>query len=267
MEVSRPGSSTRHFLLLLPFLFPIFSYGQKYSVGLKVAPVVSWPSFANKEIKDTLSRGLKGGFSVGALVSFPMKNKFDFVAEAGYSQKGRRIRFNEVIVNRSTFSFFDATLLLRKSYTFRLEKNVPSQVYFNLGPDIAYWIKGKGEFTGGGDWYPYEMSLNDSIGNIHKMAVEDVNRWLFGLVLGVGIRAPLLGHQNIGVELRFISGHTYFSDRNKIDQQHYPIIDFVDTMKMNLKSVSLNITYTLDFDVQQSRKGKSTLDRKIKRRR
>ena len=222
MEFSRRGSFTRHFLLLLPFLFPVFSYGQKYSVGIKAAPLVSWPSFANKEIKDTLSVGLRGGYSVGALVSFPMKNKFDFIAEAGYSQKGKRTKFNEVIVNRSTYTFVDATLLLRKSYTFRLEKNIPSDVYFNFGPDVSYWLKGKGEFTGGGKWYPYSVSFNDSIGTIREMAVERVNRWLFGLVFGVGIKAPLLGHQKVGVELRFVSGHTYFSEVNKIDQQHYP---------------------------------------------
>lgn len=267
MEFSRRGSFTTHFVLLFAFLIPVFSYGQKYSVGIKAAPVFSWPSFANKEIKDTLSRGLRGGFTVGALVSFPMKNKFDFIAEAGYSQKGKRTRFNEVIVNRATFTSFDATLLLRKSFTFRLEKNIPSDVYFNIGPDINYWTKGKGEFTGGGKWYPYTIAFNDSVGTIHEMAVERVNRWLFGLVVGVGIKAPLLGHQKIGLEVRFVSGHTYLSEERDIDQQHFPILDFVDTYKHNMKSVSLIVTYTLDFDVQRSRKGKSTLDRKIKRRR
>ena len=93
------------------------------------------------------------------------------------------------------------------------------------------------------------------------MHVKDVNRWLFGLVAGAGVKAPLLKGQHITTELRFVSGHTFLG---KKDSSHIEILTFQDTMKTNLKSLCLNISYTIDLDIQEGRKGKSTLDKQMK---
>jgi len=257
---------TKLLILFYAFFLPFFSYGQKYSLGVKAGPIVNWASFGDKYEKDTLSGGVKLGYSVGVIVSFPLKHDFDFFAEASYSQKGRRLKYEpENWLNQATYKFVDVTMLLRKSYTFRLEKNIPSQWYFNIGPEISYWLSGKGYITAGGPEYPYKMVFEESgDGNGYSnMYMKDVNRFLFGLALGVGFRAPLLRGQHLNTELRFVSGHTYLGQQ---ESGHLEYLNYgeKDTYKMNLKAIHINFSYTLDFDIQKSRKGKSTLDKKIK---
>lgn len=251
-------------LFIFPaFLLPFFSHGQKYSLGVKAGPLINWASFGDKEDRDNFSNGVKLGYSAGVVVSFPLKHDFDFFAEGGYSQKGRRLKFqSDTWVNNSTYKFVDLTMLLRKSYTFRLEKNIPSQWYFNIGPEVSYWLGGKGSIAVEGPGYPYTIVFDkEPDASFKTMYMNDVNRWLFGLAIGVGFRAPLLRNQHINTEIRFVSGHTYLGNK---DSSHIEILTFEDTMKTNLKVININVSYTLDFDVQQSRKGKSTLDKKIK---
>src|SRR5688500_18167352 len=158
MGLIRLRTLTKHLVLFLAFLVSYFSYGQKYSVGVKVAPLISWPGFGDKEDKDTFSRGVNLGYSAGALVSFPMKKDFDCFIEVAYSHKGRKLKFNEDRwLNQSVYNMVDLTLLLRKSYQFTLEKNVPSYFFFNLGPEVSYWMNGKGKIIVNGPGYPYDM--------------------------------------------------------------------------------------------------------------
>ena len=242
------------------------SKGQKYSVGVKASPLISWPAFGDKEEKELFSREVSLGFAAGGVLSFPLKHDFDLFVEGGYSSKGRRMKNKDNgWVNNSRFGFIDGALLLRKSYKFRLEKNIPSFFYLNIGPEVSYWATAKGDILVDGHANPYEVVFNEPPdGNFNYMYLNDVNRWLFGLVIGIGVKAPMLRHQHITTELRFVSGHTFLgtSESSKI-----AILTFDDTMMTNLKTISINLAYTFDFDVQKSRKGKSTLDRKIKRRR
>jgi hypothetical protein len=249
--------------LFFTFFLPIFSYAQKYSVGIKAGPLINWAGFGDKEDKDNFHNGVRLGYSAGGLISFPLKHEFDFFAEAAYSQKGRKLRFqDERRTNISTYKFIDLTMLLRKSFTFRLEKNIPSQWYFNIGPEISYWLSGKGTLGVQSPGRPYTIVFNKTPdGNFNYMYMNDVNRWLFGLALGVGFRAPLMRNQHINTEFRFVSGHTYFGNK---DSSEIAILNFQDTMKTNLKVFQVNVSYTYDFDVQQQRKGKSTLDKKMK---
>jgi hypothetical protein len=259
--------SLKHLVIFLPFLLSFFSYGQKYSLGVKVAPSVSWPGFGDKDDKKIFSRRISVGYSAGLVLSFPLKQNFDLFIEGGVSQKKRKLEFTdgETWTNISTYHFVDGNLLLRKSYKFNLEKNVPSLFFFNIGPDIAYWLNGNGQLYVDGPAYHYNIVFNQPPdGNFHNMYINDVNRWLFGLTVGVGVKAPLSKGQHITTELRFVSGHTFLGNRNS---SFINILGFQDTMMTNLKCLSLNISYTFDFDVQQARKGKSTLDKKIKRRR
>jgi hypothetical protein len=195
------------------------------------------------------------------------------MAEGAFSRKGRAIKFNDKQwENRSVYHFAEATMLLRKTYKFNLEKNIPSEWFFNVGPEISYWINGKGAISASGPGYPYKVVFNkiDYNSGYDKMYLNNVNRWLFGLSLGAGFTAPLQRNQKISVELRFTSGHTFLGKRNSSTHINGYLTgdgNFQDTLKTNLKVISILVAYTFDFDVQQSRKGKSTLDKTIKKNR
>jgi hypothetical protein len=252
------------FLKLLFFLLmSISAFGQKYSLGVKVSPLMNWSTFGDAEDRDKFSGGLTFGYAGGLFVSFPLKNDFDFFAEGAYSKKGRVVKSqNDTWTNTSEYRMIDLHMLLRKSYKFRLEKNVPAQWFLNIGPEVSYWLSGKGNIKVEGPGSDYTIVFDEPpTSDFTKMYMTDANRWLFGLAIGGGVKAPLGRNQHITTEVRFVSGHTYLGQRNT---SHIEILTFEDTMKTNLKILYLNIAYSFDFDVKEGRMGKSTLDKKIK---
>ena len=72
------GSYVKHVLVFFAILLPFISNAQKYSVGLKAAPLINWSAFGDSEDKEQFSSGVRIGYSVGALISFPLKHEFDF---------------------------------------------------------------------------------------------------------------------------------------------------------------------------------------------
>jgi len=241
---------------------------QKYSVGFRAGGTVNWASFRDKDQKDTFSVKPTTGFTIGALIGFPLKNNYSVIIEGGFSQKSRRLD-DVLLENHSTYKFVDGTMLLRKAYKFQLGPDIPSEWFVNIGPEVGYWMSGKGYFTAGGPKYPYQIEF-DKVpdGDLNYLYYNNANRVFFGLVLGVGMKAPLKNNTAITTELRFVSGHTNLGS-NKYDyptrEWYAALLNYVDTLRMNMKVISLSVAYTYDFDKQESRKGKSTLKKKIKK--
>jgi len=244
------------------------SNAQKYSLGFRAGGTVNWASFRDKDQKDTFSVKLSTGFTLGALLGFPLKNNYSVIIEGSFSQKSRTLS-DGLLENHATYKFIDGTLLLRKAYKFQLGANVPAEWFVNIGPEVGYWLSGKGFFTAGGPEYPYLIEF-DKVpdGDMKYLYYNDANRLFFGLVLGVGIKAPLRNNTAISCELRFVSGHTDLGN-NKYEypprEWYSSLLNYNDTMRMNLKVLSLSVAYTYDFDKIESRKGRSTLKKKMKR--
>ncbi len=101
------------------------------------------------------------------------------------------------------------------------------------------------------------------------MTYFNSNRWLFGLGIGVGARFPIKKYQHVIVELRFIHGHTYLGKKGTglpdVDPNqgysYIKILGYEDTLKTNIKTISLSIAYVFDLDIQRGRMGKSTFDK------
>lgn len=268
-----PGlrSVTKHFYLFLFFLaVGVSASAQKFTMGVKAGALASWPSYANRSALDTVDRRVSPGYSAAAFITFPMKNQFDLVLEGGYGKRSKRSTFMDGSewTNITTFRMADMAMLLRKSFSFRLEKNVPAVWYFNIGPEVSYVISAAGKYTpGNGVWVDYVVDYDAEVsGENSTLAMPNGNRWLFGMGVGGGVIAPLRNNQSIGVEMRFSYGHTYLSKTGLITPEQLPQAQFgfSDTFKANIKAITLSVSYSLNFDVQRSRRGKSTLDKKVK---
>lgn len=241
---------------------------QKYSIGFRAGGTANWASFRDKDQKDTFSIKPSTGFTIGALVGFPLKNNYSVIIEGGFSQKGRILK-DELLENHSTYKFIDGSMLLRKAYKFQLGKDVPAEWFVNLGPEVGYWMSGKGYFTTGGPKYPYVIEFDKAPdGDMSRLYYNSANRMFFGLLLGVGMKAPLKNNTAISTELRFVSGHTNLG-HNKYEyptrEWYASLLNYIDTLRMNMKVVSLSVAYTYDFDKKEARKGKSTLKKKLKK--
>jgi hypothetical protein len=254
------------FYLLIVAVTP--SFGQQYSLGIKGGPLAVQANFGDKDDKDQFSHEPKVGYYVAGLVSFPLKKNYSFLTEFGFSQKGRKIKFNnDTWENDATYYFGDAAMMLRKSFPFHLGKNVPSTWFVNVGPHISYWIGGHGKVSAGGS-YNYDivwgpMPIEPAEPDFDKMYLTDVNRWLFGIDVGVGFLAPLRNKTKLITELRFTSGHTYFGTKTSAANR---TLGFTDNLRSNEKVLSLTVAYVIDVNVQENRKGKSTKDKEVHRK-
>jgi Outer membrane protein beta-barrel domain len=247
-------------LCTLSFLPCTTSYAQKFTLGVKAGATLSVASFGNKDDKDQFTNLWKPGFFGAGLINFPMKKNFSYQAEVGFSQRGRKIEFNErTWSNNAIYHYIDLSMVLRKSYPLNWASDVKGTWFFNVGPRVSYWLSGKGTVTSGGS-YDYTVDFGAPpeepfIPDFDKMYMYDVNRWLFGLDFGIGVDAPTRAMQKFVIELRFTSGHTYFGSK---DGAFNRTLGFADNLKANEKIISLSIDYTITREVNQSKKGKST---------
>lgn len=265
-------------LFFICFLTVSFGYAQKFSVGIKGGAHGSWTHFSDKEDRPLFDTKTGYGFTGGILISFPLKNNFAFYAEAAYSTKKRRVLWAEgTWENRNTYDFIDLNMLLRKSFIWHLRKDLPMKWFVNIGPEVSYWLSAKGKIVTEIDT-PYDIIFNQPTDySYQRLYYNDINRWLFSLSAGVGFEAPLRNNKRLLFELRFISGHTNFgkkvnptlvNDRMVNQNAYIEILDFQDfSLRQNLKTLQFTTAYILDLDVKESRKGKSTLKKKMKKNR
>ena len=244
-------------------------YGQKFSLGIKAGPSVSWSGFGDKELKSNFKSLPKIGYSVGGLIIFPLKKKYSFLSEFGYTQKGRRLEFGSgSSENNATYHFIDLSMALRKSFHLPISKDLPTNWSFNIGPNIEYWLNGKGRIISNiapGEDLKYEVVFNEpKDANYYKNYLNDVNRWLFGLDIGIGADAPLRNKQRIYTEFRFTTGQTFIG--KKTGTSDLNVLGFEDTLQTNFKTFTILVSYTFDFDKKLSKMGRSTKDKAIKRK-
>jgi hypothetical protein len=261
---------------LLVVLFILFSlpqgYAQKYSIGLKAGASLTWPGFGDPEAKDIFSRRLKPGFQVGFLIGFPLRKNYDLLLEGGYSQRGRILTFNNdnAWKNEMTMTMTDMSMMLRRSFTFMFKENTPVDAFVNIGPEINYWLSAKGFVrVTDGPKYKYDVVFDEVAPEDGEryMTISEANRWLFSLGIGFGFKAPLHRRQHLTTEFRFLSGHTFLGKQNSAFMDGFIWGDgnMQDTMRTNLKTMSVTLAYTLDFDVVESRKGKSNIKKRLKK--
>jgi Outer membrane protein beta-barrel domain len=239
------------------------TYAQKFAVGIKAGGTISKSDFGDNDDNDDYTNSTKLGFFGAGLVNFPLKDRFSFQTEFGYAKRGRKIEFNEgTWDNNATYRYLDGVALLRKSYPLKWSQNVKGTWFFNIGPRVSYWLSGKGTITAGGFFvdengttqiskggsYDYKVKFSASpdvvdAPDINTMYLSDVNRWLFGLDFGIGF------------EVRFTSGHTFYGDKNSAFNR---TLGFNDNLRANEKILSISVDYTLNKEVREGKKGKST---------
>jgi len=243
---------------------------QEFSLGLKGGLLVTRSVIADKWDRENFSQQNKLGYLGAGLIVFPLKNKYSFETEVGFSQRGRKILSNEdTWTNSGTYYYTDISMLLRKSFPFKLGENIPSQWFVNIGPNISYWLGGHGKI-GSNQFQKYDIVFEPmpeqppgTGPDFDKMYFTNVNRWLFGLNIGVGFVAPIKKSQKLLTELRFTSGHTFYGGTNSAS---WRTLGFSDNLRSNEKFLSLTVAYIFDFNLKEGKKGKSTKDKEVHRK-
>lgn len=243
-----------HFCLIMFFS----AQAQKFSIGAKAGLLASWSHLADKADRPQFKSIPKPGISVAGLINFPLKNEYSFQAEGGASRQGRIVSYNDgTWKNNCTYYFADMNMMLRKSFQLHVLKDVPSNWFLNIGPNINYWISSNGRITAdpNSDQKFTAVFNKEPTTAYDKMYLNNVNRWLFGLNLGIGFNASTARKQRIFTELRVTWASTYLGKKNSAAMN---ILGFEDNLKANLAVINLSVAYVFDKDIKESRKGGST---------
>jgi hypothetical protein len=266
MDLSRRAITCLVWLFVFIFLSPSAKC-QNFSLGIKAGPSLTWVAFGDKDTREEFGSKPKVGFAVGGVISFPLKNNYSFLSEAGFKQQGRRVTFyDNTWENNATYQFIDMSMALRKSFIVKIRKDVSTRAFFNVGPDIGYWLNGKGEIKTDVLGSKYTVVFDKPAdANFRNNYMNEVNRWIFGMDIGFGLDANITKTQRVTVEMRFNYGHTYIGKKNGTSS--IEILGFEDNIKANFKTLTLTGTYFFDMDMKKSKLGKSTKDSQIKRKR
>ncbi|ELR70629.1 hypothetical protein C900_03610 [Fulvivirga imtechensis AK7] len=240
----------------LLFLATVEVAGQKFSIGPLAGVHAYKVAFHHDEEQSLFDSTIKLGYRGGAYIEFPLENNFSWATEVSYARKGRKITYDaESITNDAAYNFFEISVLLRKKYDLTISKGVPGKFFFNVGPNINYWINGKGTLDAAVD-LDYAVKFQESDGNIRVNAITDANRWLFGLEAGAGLETRVYDTQFFQFEFRFTYGQTYLGGR---DSSEIPILAFQDSLRSNYRVISFIVRYGIDIDLRNAKKGKSTI--------
>ena len=238
---------------------------QKFTIGFKVGPSVTLGTYPDKELRDKFKTQPKLGVIGTFFVILPLKNEYSYLAEAGYGIKGRKVKLtNGGFINNQTFQVVEMSMALRKSYKLKLAKNIPSKWFFNVGPNVEYWVNAKGKFVE----TKYAIKFNvPPDGDLYTNYLTNPNRFLFGIDVGIGADAPINRRQKVRLELRGTFGQTYLGKKNSSSSLAIGFTSSDDTLKTNLKTFAFTVAYTLDFDMRAMKMGKSTKNKEMKKRR
>lgn len=235
------------------------AYAQKFSYGVKAGLLGVYTNFSDQ--RDTLKSGVKLGFSVGGLISFPMKKECSFQVEGGFSQQGRSYKYGPSGDKWSgTYQFIDLSMALRKNFKLKIGKNLATNWFVNAGPNINYWIGGTGKLVPYmGRTQNYSLAFDTPPGAEYtKIYMTNLNRWLYGINVGIGFSAVTLKNQKIITELRMTWGQTYMGQKNSEYINGVNGISNELSLKCNLKVLNLSVAYIFDRDIQKGKLGKST---------
>ena len=256
---------------LLAFFFVGFFFinfstnAQKFDLGLLAGPQAYMVAFEDSDDRDIYDSKIKLGWRAGAYILFPLENDFAWSVEGFYSKKGRKLEseFNaEQVINNASYSFLELNFLLRKEFQMHLIKGLEGTWFVNFGPNINYWLNGKGTIDAVVD-LDYKVKFEDGTGDYEFNYITDGNRWLFGLDLGIGIDSQVIKSQKVELELRFTYGQTFLGTKDG----SIPANDFQvdDNLRARYRVLALVVRYGIGVDLKNAKKGKSTI--KIKKRR
>lgn len=241
----------------------------KYGLGLKIGPTITIGSITDKRDKDALATLPKIGFNFSTELTMPLRVGYTFASELGYQRGGRKMKIKEEgwTVDYD-YNFITAAMALRKTVQIKLNEDLKGEIYFGVGPNIS-WMMGPGKGAirtpnGGGAKFNIEFNNYDpnAWGDFNRYFINDPNRFLFGLDLSLGGDAPLNLKQKIYGEVRFTWGHTNLGTART--DTHLNILNFEDTMNMNLKTLSFNLIYTYGLETRKMNQGKSLDNRQKK---
>jgi|SRR5688500_16711910 len=238
-------------------------------VGPEVGVNYSWTSFRDKELKDIYKMSPAVGFHVGGHIAFKVRNRFFLHTSLLYSTKGRTLngKLDGTLKNSARYNFIDMPINYTVDFRGRIGKGKEFKYFLGIGPNISYWLGGKGKLYNseleennlGELSYKIDFSKSEDGEQMSdEMRVERPNRLQLGLNLMAGIVFEPWHKQRFMFSVRYELGHTYLAKSDGVFVDTY----FYDPLQSRNQGFRISLAYLVDLKTEERKKGKSTLDKK-----
>ena len=237
-----------------------------------MGPQVSWSSFDNKDYRDQYQVKPVWGYHAGFNVSFRVQKRFFLHSSFLYSQKGKIIEGKDDphLRNEVKYNYLELPILYTVEFKSKIGNGKEFKWYFGAGPNISYWLGGKGTIVNSEikeqalttDNVGYRLVFNKDNNDVadNQMNVEDANRLQLGLNLSAGTVFEPFGYQKIMLTVRYELGHTFLS---KTGYGVFPITgEYKDVLRARNNGLRISLAYLIDLKIDQRKKGKSTIKKK-----
>ncbi|HBH23931.1 MAG TPA: hypothetical protein DDY13_10975 [Cytophagales bacterium] len=224
-------------------------------LGLRVTGNMGWSVFEDENYRSFTTSLPKTGYSVGLMFLAENKNKYGFQVELNYSKKGRSVDGdgNDFTKNRASYTYLDMPILVRFAF------NGPGyKWYLSGGPELSYWLGGKGTYT---KFYPnnpddlqfvdhgYKIAFEPypedrTQENPGKMYVGEANRFQLGFNFAIGFIIQANDVNFIGLEGRYSIGHTYLGEFNG---GILPRTGITENFESTNQALSISLIYYFDI--------------------
>ncbi len=244
------------------FVFFIFSLivnnglAQHILVGPKVGVQVCRAAYEDKKFYHDFSSELIGTYQAGVVSNIKVSELFSLETEIIYNQTGKKIiGKDQYSLVRERYEYLTFPLLLRASY-----RHGYQQYYFNVGPNLSYWLRGTGKIRipelleGDMEPLPYTIKFGEGQISPETYYISDPNRLLLGLDVGAGAMLPI-NQQFLMLDLRFTWAHT---NLGKKEATYMDFLFYKDRLAHANHVLSFSVAYLFEFDfLTMMTKGKS----------
>ena len=256
-------------ILIALFLLVTSEVFSQILVGPVAGANFSWVSFDDKDLKGTYKVIPMWGYHAGMHVAFKVRKRFFLHSSFLYSTKGKVIegKDDEYLRNEVKYSYIDVPILYTVDFKGKIGKSKEFKYYLGIGPNISYWLGGKGTFNNSELVEVFEPELSYKVvfkqdeDNLpdDQMNVADPNRLQLGLAFGAGLEFEPAPRQRMMLTLRYELGHTFFSKTS--DGYFSSVLTYQDEMRSRNQGLRLSVAYLVDLKTAERKKGKSTINK------
>jgi hypothetical protein len=167
-----------------------------------------------------------------------------------------------VFHHEAKYKYIEIPLVYAVDFKGTVGNNKVYKWYFGAGPNLSYWLSGKGWFSSSPlmesniDRLDYDIAFRK---DPEELAMDEMNRIQLGLNLATGIVFEPMENQKLMLNVRYEIGHSYMS---RTSDGIFAATFERDDMRIRSHGLRLSLSYMIDLRIENRKKGKSTIKKK-----